>query len=125
MASRVLAQLLIAGGTVLVRAATQAYRQAIVNGAKAGMTAEGVQAAAKAAKQMTLQEAEMILGTEAGAPWSEVLKRYEIMFKRNEENGTFYIQSKIYRAKERLEQEYKERGLPVDEPPSSEQQQQQ
>lgn len=38
------------------------------------MTAEGVQAAAKAAKQMTLQEAEMILGTEAGAPWSEVLK---------------------------------------------------
>jgi hypothetical protein len=38
------------------------------------MTAEGVQAAAKAAKQMTLHEAEMILGCEAGAPWSEVLK---------------------------------------------------
>lgn len=38
------------------------------------MTAEGVQAAARAAKQMTLQEAEMILGTEAGAPWPEVLK---------------------------------------------------
>lgn len=51
------------------------------------------------------------------------------MFKRNEDNGSFYLQSKIYRAKERLEQEYQERGLPTDDPSggagSSEQQQQQ
>ena len=44
------------------------------DGSKAGMTAEGVQAASKAAKQMTLHEAELILGCEAGTPWSEILK---------------------------------------------------
>lgn len=38
------------------------------------MTAEGVQAAAKAAKQLTLREAEMILGLESGATWADVMK---------------------------------------------------
>lgn len=38
------------------------------------MTAEGVQAAAKAAKQLSLREAEMILGVESGAGWQEVMK---------------------------------------------------
>lgn len=39
------------------------------------MSAEGVNAArAAAGKQLTLQEAEMILGVEAGASWQDVLK---------------------------------------------------
>lgn len=38
------------------------------------MTAEGVNAARTAAKQLTLQEAEMILGVESGATWQEITK---------------------------------------------------
>jgi import inner membrane translocase subunit TIM16 len=53
------------------------------------------------------------------------LQRYETMFKRNEESGSFYLQSKVYRAKERLEQEYQEKGLPTDDPSSGGDQQQQ
>ena len=141
-AAKILANLLVAGGTVLFRAASQAYRQAIISewrerlgrgrcrrccrhrfafvaalnaisaavatrparatqrccfatvlvqhahadpacaapaclpadGTKAGMTAEGVNAARAASKQMTLREAEMILGIESGATWQEISK---------------------------------------------------
>lgn len=38
------------------------------------MTAEGVNAARSAAKQLTKQEAEMILGVEPGATWQEISK---------------------------------------------------
>ncbi|KAI7838245.1 hypothetical protein COHA_007990 [Chlorella ohadii] len=125
MAAKIIANLLVAGGTVLFRAASQAYRQAIINGTKAGMTAEGVQAAAKAAKQLTLREAEMILGVESGAGWQEVMKKYEHLMQANEKNGSFYLQSKVYRAKERLEQEFQEQGLPTDWPEGGQQQQDQ
>ncbi|KAL4444180.1 hypothetical protein ABPG75_011917 [Micractinium tetrahymenae] len=113
-AAKILANLLVAGGTVLFRAATQAYRQAIINGTKAGMTAEGVNAARSAAKQLTKQEAEMILGVEPGATWQEITKKYDHLFQANERSGSFYLQSKVYRAKERLEQEFKEQGMPMD-----------
>lgn len=124
MAAKIIANLLVAGGTVLFRAASQAYRQAIINGTKAGMTAEGVQAAAKAAKQLTLREAEMILGLESGATWADVMKKYEHLMQANEKNGSFYLQSKVYRAKERLEQEFQDQGLPTDWPEGGQQQQQ-
>ncbi|PSC77065.1 mitochondrial import inner membrane translocase subunit tim16 [Micractinium conductrix] len=114
MAAKILANLLVAGGTVLFRAASQAYRQAIINGTKAGMTAEGVNAARAASKQMTLREAEMILGIESGATWQEISKKYDHLFQANEKSGSFYLQSKVYRAKERLEQEFQEQGLPTD-----------
>lgn len=44
------------------------------DGARAGVTAEGVKAAARGTKQMTLQEARQILGVESGATWDEVVK---------------------------------------------------
>ncbi|PRW50845.1 mitochondrial import inner membrane translocase subunit tim16-like isoform A [Chlorella sorokiniana] len=125
MAAKIIANLLVAGGTVLFRAASQAYRQAIVNGTRAGMTAEGVQQAAKSAKQLTLREAEMILGVESGSSWQDVMKKYEHLMQANEKNGSFYLQSKVYRAKERLEQEFQEQGLPTDGPEGGQQQQQQ
>jgi mitochondrial import inner membrane translocase subunit TIM16 len=93
------------------------------------MTAEGVQQAAKATKQLSLQEARMILGVEAEAPWEDVVKKFEHLFTANEKTGSFYLQSKIYRAKERLEQEYIEEGKPMpdvppQQPPQQEQQNQ-
>lgn len=45
------------------------------DGTKAGVAAEGANAArAAGSKQLTLQEAEMILGIESGATWQEIMK---------------------------------------------------
>jgi len=34
------------------------------------------------------------------------VQKYNHLFERNEKDGTFYLQSKVYRARERLEQEW-------------------
>ena len=163
----------MAGGTVLFRAATTAYKQAIISefrhavrsdltfmhhhcrclsamgwtdaaapgppaadGTRAGVGAEGAQAAARAGgKQLSLQEAQQILGVESGATWDQIAKKYDHLFSVNEKHGSFYLQSKVFRAKERLEQEFVEKGMPMPghggegqqqpEQPSGEQQQQQ
>lgn len=79
------------------------------------MTAEGAKAAARSAKQLSVQEANQILGIESNATWEEIMKKYNHLFQQNEKHGSFYLQSKIYRAKERLEDEFKEQGLPMPE----------
>lgn len=74
----------------------------------------GAEAAANAAAgttvrrgAMDLEEAIKILNVEKGTAYEEVLKKYDHLFKANEQSqGSFYLQSKVVRAKERLEQEY-------------------
>ena len=41
--------------------------------------------------------------------------RYQKMFEANEKNGSFYLQSKVHRAKERMEAEFKGEGGDDDE----------
>ena len=96
------------------------------DGAKSGVGAEAANAA-RGAKQLTVQEANQILGIESGATWEEIMKKYNHLFDANQKHGSFYLQSKVYRAKERLEEEFKENGWPMPEvdPPEGEQQQQQ
>lgn len=109
MGSRVLAQLLVAGATVVFRAAAQAWHQALANAQKSGVAQEGVKAAGRAAG-LSIQEAQMILGVENTAPWGDVVKRFKHLYDVNEKHGSFYLQSKIYRAKEALEQDYEASG---------------
>lgn len=108
MASRILANLIVAGGSVIVRAAATAWRQAVVNGQRSGITPESLKSAAAASKQMNLEEAYKILGTDSNAGIEEVMKRYGHLMQQNEKHGSFYLQSKVYRAKERIEQEVQE-----------------
>ncbi|KAK4790106.1 hypothetical protein SAY86_017410 [Trapa natans] len=61
---------------------------------------------------MTEQEARQILGIEEGAAWEEILKKYDVLFEKNAKNGSFYLQSKVHRAKECLEVVYRE-GVPI------------
>jgi len=96
--------LIVSGGAVLFRAAAQAYKQAIVNGTKAGVGSEAA-ASFRKSKEMNLPEAYMILGVNDKTPWEDVLKKYKHLFEVNEKHGSFYLQSKIYRAKERIEVE--------------------
>ncbi|KAI9350252.1 Pam16-domain-containing protein [Obelidium mucronatum] len=61
---------------------------------------------------MTIDEAELILnlkkaGDVHAVGREEIMKRYDHLFKANDpaDGGSFYLQSKIVRAKERLEME--------------------
>eukprot|EP00246_Nothoceros_aenigmaticus_P000578 TRINITY_DN10845_c0_g1_i1.p1 TRINITY_DN10845_c0_g1~~TRINITY_DN10845_c0_g1_i1.p1 ORF type:complete len:116 (+),score=25.17 TRINITY_DN10845_c0_g1_i1:105-452(+) len=104
MAAKIIANLIIIGSGVVIRAFTQAYRQAIVNAGKTGVAQETVQNMAhRVSKTMTVAEARLILGVDEKATWEEILKRYEHLFEKNAVGGSFYLQSKVQRAKECLE----------------------
>ncbi|CAO3671311.1 unnamed protein product [Umbelopsis ramanniana] len=83
-------------GTVVGRAFVAAYKQAAANAAQGGGAAG--RAGAKASADLNVnREAEL----------AEVAKHYDHMFKTNDSSagGSFYIQSKVVRAKERFELE--------------------
>jgi len=61
-------------------------------------------------KTMTAEEAYMILGLDNTATVEEIMKKYQHLFDVNEKHGSFYLQSKVYRAKERLDEELKQKG---------------
>ena len=54
---------------------------------------------------MSLDEAKKILGVESLASREELLRRYNHLFRANDENGSFYLTSKVFRARERIEEE--------------------
>ena len=45
-------------------------------------------------------------------PCLNTLQKYDTMFERNAKNGSFYVQSKVHRAKECLEPLYKKPDVP-------------
>ncbi|KAK9724922.1 hypothetical protein RND81_05G108900 [Saponaria officinalis] len=107
MASRIIAQLLVMGTGMVIRAFGQAYRQAIINASKTGAAQEAVEnTVRRASKALTEQEARQILGVPNTAAWDEILQKYDVLFERNAKQGSFYIQSKVHRAKECLESVY-------------------
>ncbi|ELR25275.1 SET domain containing protein [Acanthamoeba castellanii str. Neff] len=93
---RLLLNILGVGSQVFGKAFLDAWRQA---GLKAKQTGAG----------LSLAEAQKILGLRPPYELKEVTKRYEQLFKSNDpaNGGSFYLQSKVYRARERLEQEFK------------------
>ncbi|CAL0328562.1 unnamed protein product [Lupinus luteus] len=104
MASKILANLIVMGGGILARAVVQAYRQALTNASKNGVAQETIQnTIRRASKVMTEQEAQQILGVTEETPWEEIIRKYNTLFENNAKNGSFYLQSKVHRAKECLE----------------------
>ncbi len=90
------------------------------------MTAEGLKQASRVKKnQISLEEAREILGVGESATWEEIEARFKKAFEANEKSGSFYLQSKIYRAHERLEEEFVEDGGGPREEQQQQQQQQQ
>lgn len=132
MASKIIAKLIVAGTQVFGRAFMQAYRQAVANQAKnprGGQNAStGTQsgAASSATNEFTrktglsLEESHLILNTTKESAPSDILKKYQHLFDVNDasKKGSFYLQSKVVRARERIEMEL---GNPLEEPkPKSE-----
>nr|DAD25381.1 TPA_asm: hypothetical protein HUJ06_026845 [Nelumbo nucifera] len=111
MAAKILANLIVMGSGILARAFVQAYRQALANASKSGVAQETIQnTVRRASKTMAEQEARQILGVTEEATWEEILKKYDNLFEKNAQNGSFYLQSKVHRAKECLEAAYQSEG---------------
>eukprot|EP00053_Salpingoeca_punica_P003810 m.45302 g.45302 ORF g.45302 m.45302 type:complete len:134 (-) comp12430_c0_seq1:182-583(-) len=114
--SRFIARMVVVVGQVVGRAFMQAYREAAASAGKQGAQHAAKQAGSNSSEaaararigQMDLEEARKILNVEKNASWEEITKKYDHMFKVNEKSngGSFYLQSKIYRAKERMEMEF-------------------
>ncbi|XP_053299520.1 mitochondrial import inner membrane translocase subunit tim16 [Pleuronectes platessa] len=107
--ARVLAQIIVMGAQVVGRAFARALQQeyAASQAAARARGRSGQQsAAATSITGMSLQEAQQILNLDTLTP-EEIQKNYEHLFKVNDKGvgGSFYIQSKVVRAKERLEEE--------------------
>ncbi|KAF3337296.1 mitochondrial import inner membrane translocase subunit tim16-like protein [Carex littledalei] len=106
MAARILANLLAAGSMVLGRAVVQAYQKALQNANKTGVAQEALNNMQRVRKTMTEQEARLILGIGEKTTWEEILQKYDALFEKNAKSGSFYLQSKVHRAKECLEAAY-------------------
>jgi import inner membrane translocase subunit TIM16 len=104
MASRILANLLVAGSGALFRAASQAWQKALENARKSGVAADAASSAAASVRgrqHMSLEEARKILNVTDAATKEEMLERFAKTFEKNE-GASFYVQSKLFRAKETL-----------------------
>ncbi|KAF3548210.1 hypothetical protein DY000_02006171 [Brassica cretica] len=108
-AARLLATLIVYGSGAVIRACTQAYRQALANASKSGVAQEAMHSLKRGIRGLTEPEARQILGVTEKSSWGEVLKRYDNLFERNAKSGTFYLQSKVQRAKECLEAAYQKK----------------
>lgn len=110
MAAKILANLIVMGSGILGRAVLQAYRKALENANKTGVAQETIKNIHRGGKAMTEQEARQILGISEQSTWEEILQKYDVLFERNAKHGSFYLQSKVHRAKECLEAVYQHKG---------------
>mmetsp|Transcript_15594 Transcript_15594/g.24249 ORF Transcript_15594/g.24249 Transcript_15594/m.24249 type:complete len:125 (-) Transcript_15594:267-641(-) len=107
---RIIAQVVILGVSVLTRALPAAYAAAVQNAKKNGVDKAS---AAVSKSKISLDEALMIMNLkDSGSKVTAeaVQKQYDRYFEANavEKGGSFYLQSKVYRAKEMLDEYVKE-----------------
>ncbi|KAI8888058.1 coth-domain-containing protein [Backusella circina FSU 941] len=113
---KIIAQIVVSLGSVVTRAFVAAYKQAAANAARGGGpaasggktgTKEAVLDALTRKTNMTMEEACQILNVTKEADLTKLTKNYEHLFGANDptKGGSFYIQSKVVRAKERIDLE--------------------
>eukprot|EP01083_Nonionella_stella_P245864 854200_1 len=104
--AKVIAQAAVMGISILARAIPAAYGAALQNARKGGVEAAKSSEGVFTKKRMQLDEALMILNLEQSGVTPEIVQQqYDKYFETNavEKGGSFYLQSKIYRAKEQLD----------------------
>jgi import inner membrane translocase subunit TIM16 len=108
MASKLFAQLLVSGLQVFSRAFQMALQQGRAN-AKAGGGAAAATQATRRGNRMSTEEALQVLNVKKSDVTPQSTKAitdiYSRMFEANDprKGGSFYLQSKIYRAKEAID----------------------
>ncbi|EDX12751.1 mitochondrial import inner membrane translocase subunit Tim16 [Drosophila simulans] len=117
--AKYIAQIIVLGAQAVGRAFTKALRQEIAASQEAARRAGGGKQGDKSAESnlrtgMTLEEAKQILNIDDPKNVDAIIKNYEHLFQVNERSkgGSFYIQSKVFRAKERLDHEIKAHEQP-------------
>ncbi|KAF9886025.1 mitochondrial import inner membrane translocase subunit TIM16 [Aspergillus nanangensis] len=111
MAHRIVTQVVVTGARVFGRAFAEAYKQASASSKHSGKNGK---AAAFTSSGLTLDEACKILNVkppQAGeANIDSAMERFKKLFDLNDpqKGGSFYLQSKILRARERIEMEVRQ-----------------
>lgn len=117
MAHRIITQAVIVGARVFGRAFAEAYRQASASSkyAQSSIGSSGNSTSKNfVSSGLTLDEACKILNVKppqgGKANMEEIMERFKRLFDVNDptKGGSFYLQSKILRARERIELEMKE-----------------
>lgn len=118
MAGRVIAQMVLMGGTYVARAFIQAYQQALVNSARNGTSAAGA-ARNNVRGRLTTQQASEILGVPKEAGLKDIYNKYDRLFNANDaaKGGSLYLQAKLHNAKTELEKDAISRGETPRTPP--------
>ena len=116
MAARIIAQVIMQFTAVASRAFVSAYQQALQN-AKAGGGANAAANLGSVLKnKMLTDEALKVLHIERSALSTAVLdQQYKKFFESNDpkKGGSFYLQSKVFRAKEALDRELNPPAAPT------------
>lgn len=102
-------QVFITGSQVFGKAFAEAYRQA----SSASVRASASAAANSRSGGISLDESYKILDIEPSSLSNETIdKKFNYLFDVNskEKSGSFYLQSKVYRASERLKHELEEKN---------------
>ncbi|XP_022114773.1 mitochondrial import inner membrane translocase subunit Tim16 [Pieris rapae] len=122
--AKYIAQIIVLGAQVVGKAFARALKQEIAASQEAAKRAGGGpqgarRAAANASSGLTLEEAMQILNLEK-IDSEKLNKNFEHLFSVNDKakGGSFYLQSKIVRAKERLDTEIKFKQPPHNENPA-------
>lgn len=105
--ARLLAQVVVPVIAVLVRALPAAYAQALHHAQKNGATAATASSSLRNAAKVSRQEAMQILNLAETEATAEAIERqYERYMAANavssKSGGSYYLQSKVYRAREML-----------------------
>ncbi|KAH6690480.1 mitochondrial import inner membrane translocase subunit tim-16 [Plectosphaerella plurivora] len=114
MAHRLITQIVFTGSRILGRSLGAAFKQAQASSeyaraqAKANPNGTATSGRTAGVSGMTLDEACRILNVKSpkeGGTGEEVMSRFKKLFDANnpEKGGSFYLQSKVLRARERLE----------------------
>lgn len=110
--AKFIAQIIVLGTQVIGRAFAKAVKQEIAASQEAarrlGNSGRAQEHANNTKLGLTLDEAKQILNVDKLDP-EEINKKYEFLFSANDKSkgGSFYIQSKVVRAKERIDHELK------------------
>lgn len=115
-AHRIITQVVITGSRVLGRAFTEAYKQASASSQYAKAQAKNNPNGANtfASNGLTMEEACKILNVkppkDGKANMEDVMERFKKLFDVNDpqKGGSFYLQSKVLRARERIENEVRQ-----------------
>ncbi|RHZ80555.1 hypothetical protein Glove_134g188 [Diversispora epigaea] len=115
MAARILSQIVVTGVKIFGNAFVAAYRQAAINAKNAqsshqnNIRREAATRFSAVDSHMTMDEACKILNVKKNdVDINQVTRNYEHLFKVNDTSsgGSFYVQSKIVAAKERIDEEF-------------------